>query len=189
MKSGLYILLASGSRDQPLPKKAQISEIRQIDSSSSGKANDNGCTSEDFENEESNELYNLVPVDNASGVNDTTDFEPEPEVIFRENSNVVDPTTDESSDDISSDQFSGVTERNLETAINLITSKHGTSDAGAKDWLLLKKTAFPDARVPTFRKLKNKHHHLNAQTEVATKPCGLGDYLKLDFMSEIKKNR
>ena len=178
---------ARRSRDQPLSKKAKTSEMRQFDSSSSGSANDNGCSSEDFENEESNEWCNLVPVDNASGVNDTTDFAPEPEVIFRENSNPVDSITDESSEDLSSDQFLGVTEKNLETAINLITSKHGTSDAEAKDWLLLMKTAFPDAPVPSFRKLKNKHHHLNAQSEVTTKPCGLGDYLKLDFMSEIKK--
>ena len=85
--------------------------MRPFDSSSSGSANHNGCSSEEFENEESNEWCNLVPVDNASGVNDTTDFAPE--VIFRENSNVVDSITDESSDDLSSDQFLGVNEKNL----------------------------------------------------------------------------
>ena len=54
--------------------------------------------------------------------------------------------------------FGSVTEQNLVTAIHSICAKHGTSDQELKDWLALKKTAFPNSYVPSFRKVKSMYN-------------------------------
>ena len=88
---------------------------------------------------------------------------------FSENSNLIQPASNQ----------------NFIIALNAISAKHGISDEELKDWLMLMKSSFPTAQIPSFYLLKKQYHIPQSLHTKFVHPCGQGEYWMLDFVAEI----
>ena len=171
-------------RSEPKARRLKNSELRYFSSSESlSDQNSSSSGSEDFHSTEN--ISNEVNAGTSDNVSNEIE---ERSCLLLENVNRLsenDCAVEMSSDNLSDDFNNEVTTNNWETAISLITAKHGTSDSEAKDWIRLIKRAFPNAAVPFFGKIKNKHHISKRMVDDRLTSYGSGDYWKLDFMTEL----
>ena len=128
--------------------------------------------------------------DGRNNDEDTEQIETTGAVVFDvEQDGLNDDTTlhsDLSSVAESNDNEDPNTNRNFEIALTSIVARHGTSDKELKDWMGLIKASFPDADIPSYSQMKNRHHVPQTQHNSFIKSCcSTGEYWMLDFMNEI----
>ena len=58
----------------------------------------------------------------------------------------------------SNDNEDSNTKRLFEIALTSIVARHGTSDKELTDWIGLMKASFPNADIPSYSQMKNRHH-------------------------------
>ena len=127
--------------------------------------------------------------DGRNNDEDTEQIETTGAVVFDvEQDGLNDDTTlhsDLSSVAESNDNEDPNTNRNFEIALTSIVARHDTSDKELKDWMGLMKASFPNADIPSYSQMKNRHHVPQTQHNSFIKSCGTGEYWMLDFMNEI----
>ena len=100
--------------------------------------------------------------DGRNNDEDTEQIETTGAVVFDvEQDGINDDTTlhsDLSSVAESNDNEDSNTNRNFEIALTSIVARHGTSDKEPKDWMGLMKASFPNADIPSYSQMKNRHH-------------------------------
>ena len=101
----------------------------------------------------------------------------------------LDNHRDESSSDTNNDYE---TERscnfslhNFSICVNEIVSETGCSDAQASSWLKLVRTAFSEARSPTYKSIKKKFLQSVNSSHVSISNCAEGESSSLDFSSDL----
>ena len=172
-------LYSRKKRDEPAPKKMRSYEMRFFTESESQSSIDHEDGSADLENssmlftgEGNNDTPEVENNDEGNQIGAPEDFLPD-----ISDSSTVPPD--------SPDLPCSVVGDNFETAINSIVAKHGTSDQETKDWLSLMRSAFPDAKLPSFSSLKRRYHVFKSQHQNFVKSCSDGEYWVLDFVSEL----
>ena len=159
-------------RAKPKSERLKNSDLRHVNSSES-LSHQSSSSFEDLPYAE--KLINEVNADSADSMLDQIRL------------SKIESAMQMSSDNLSDDFSNEVTTNNWETALRLITAKHGTSDAEAKKigFSPLKEPSLPNAAIPLFGRIKSKHHTSTQMVDDKITSCACGENWKLDFLTEL----
>ena len=167
-------------------KKSRISklEMRRYESDSSSVSSDNDSLQSSTSTDELNCEPNYLSENLVSSPNRQNDLVL-PDFFVSTLDNHRHESSSDTNDDNETERSCNFSLHNFSICVNEIVSETGCSDAQASSWLKLVRTAFPEARIPTYKSKKKKFLQSVNSSHVSVSNCAEGECSSLDFSSDL----